>query len=435
MQAVSNPNPRPQPRRTPLPEHLPRETVIDPPESMQCPHCQGVLHTIGEEVSEQLEYVPGRFKVIRHIRSKHICRRCVWITTAPASSRPFLRALSGPGLLAHVLVSKYSDHLPLYRQSEIYAREGVSLARSTLADWVGAARHLLHPLVEALRHYVLKADKLHADDIPVPVLDPGAGQTKTGRLWTYVRDDRPVGDSTPPAVWFAYSPDRRAQHPQAHLNAYQGALQADGYAGFGALYETKPIQEVACWAHVRRKFYDLYQAQSSPLAAQALEYIQKLYGIETRVRGQPPNVRCDARQRQAAPVLAQLHGWLVQTHATLSQKSALAGVIRYTLTRWEALTRYCHHGSLEIDNNAAERALRTVALGRKNYLFAGSDAGGHRAAALYSLIGTAKLNGFDPYAYLRSVCARIPEHPIHRIDDLFPWNLTEFSAAQHTRAA
>lgn len=240
------------------------------------------------------------------------------------------------------------------------------LARSTLADWVGAARHLLYPLVEALRHYVLKADTLHADDIPVPVLEPGAGKTKTGWLWTDVRDDRPAGDATPPAVWFAYSPDRRAQHPQVHLNAFQGALQAEGYAGFDALYETKPIQAVACWAHVRRKCYDLYQAQSSPLAAQALESIQKLYGIEIRVRGQPPDIRRDARQRQAVPVLAQLHGWLVHTLEKISQKSALAGAIRSAWTRWEAITRDCDHGALEIDNNAAERALRTVALGQKN---------------------------------------------------------------------
>lgn len=435
LQAVSDPGPRKTPRRTPLPEHLPRETEIDPPESMICPHCQGVLHAIGEDVSEQLEYVPGRFKVIRHIRPKHICRRCVRIMMAPAPSRPLMRALPGPGLLAHVLVSKYSDHLPLYRQSEMYAREGMLLARSTLADWVGAAARLLHPLVEALRCHVLKADKLHADDIPIPVLEPGSGKTRTGRLWTYVRDDRPAGDSTPPAVWFAYSPDRRAHHPQAHLNDFQGFLQADGYAGFNALYDTERIQEVACWAHARRKFYELYQAHSSPLAAQALQYIQQLYGIETCIRAQPPDLRLDTRQRQAIPVLAKFHDWLSQTLAQISRKSALAGAIRYALTRWNPLTRYCENGALEIDNNAAERALRTVALGRKNYLFVGSDAGGLHAAALYSLIGTAKLNGLDPYAYLHSVLVRIAECPAHRVDQLLPWHLNEFSSDQRTRAA
>jgi transposase len=342
---------------------------------------------------------------------------------AEAPSRPIARGLAGPGLLAHVLVSKYADHLPLYRQSTIYAREGVELPRSTLAQWVGGAHYLLRPLVEALRRYVLATDKLHGDDTPIPVLAPGNGKTATGRLWTYVRDDRPAGSEAAPAVWFAYSPNRKGEHPAKHLKTFRGILQADAYAGFGALYGSGRVVPAACWAHVRRKFYEIAQAHDSPLAHKALQRIGALYAIEAQIRGQPPDARRAVRQARAGPLLDDLHHWLRETLQGLSCKSALGGAIHYALKLWPALTRYRDDGRVEIDNNAAERALRAVALGRKNYLFAGSDAGGERAAAIYSLIGTARLNGLDPEGYLREVLTRIAEHPVNRVDELLPWKL------------
>jgi transposase len=422
------------PVRKPLPEHLPRETVTHEPAS-SCPECGGAMKRIGEDVAEMLEYVPARFKVIRHVRPRLACACCDRIVQAPAPSRPIDRGIPGPGLLAHVLVSKYADHLPLYRQAGIYAREGVELDRSTLADWVGSASKLLEPLVAAIKGHVLAGEKLHGDDTPVPVLQPGRGTTKTGRLWTYVRDDRPAGSTIPAAVWFQYSPDRKGERPLGHLSRYAGILQADGYAGFERLYKTLPITEAACWAHVRRKFYDLHQATASPVAAQALVRIGKLYEIEREIRGRPPDERRQARQARAGPQLALLQTWFAETLSKTSAKSALAVAIRYALARWTALTRYVEDGRIEIDNNAAERALRDVALGRKNYLFAGSDAGGERAAAIYSLLGTAKLNGVDPELYLRHVLERIADHPINRVDELLPWNVELVPVAELRQAA
>jgi transposase len=425
--------PRRRPVRRPLPAHLPRESVVHTSECT-CPDCGGTLRPIGESVSEMLEYVPARFKVIRHVRPKLACAGCETIVQAPATSRPIARGLAVPGLLAHVLVSKYADHLPLYRQSAIYAREGVDLDRSTLADWVGQSSSLLRPLGEALARHVLAAAKVHADDTPIPVLKPGAGRTKTGRLWTYVRDDRPAADETPPAVLFRYSPDRKGQHPQTHLKTFRGILQADAFAGFNALYG-KHIVEAGCWAHVRRKFYDLTQAGPAPLAEEALQRIAALYAIEADIRGQPPDERKTARQARAGPRLAEFKAWLQATLSQVSKKSALAAAIKYALARWTALVRYVDDGRIEIDNNAAERAIRAVALGRKNYLFAGSDAGGERAALIYSLIGTAKLNGLDPQAYLTTVLERIAEHPVNRVDELLPWNLQPTTESCERKAA
>jgi transposase len=370
-----------------------------------------------------LEYAPASFYVVRHVRPKLSCTKCDHIVQAAAPTRPIERGLAGPGLLAHVLISKYADHLPLYRQTEIYARQDIELERSTLADWVGGTSQLLEPLIEALRRYVTASSKLHADDTPVPVLAPGNGKTKTGRLWTYVRDDRPAGDERAPAVWFAYSQDRKGEHPGRHLREFRGTLQADAYAGFNQLYEGGRIEQAACWAHVRRKFFDLQQAHASPVAGEALERIAALYGIEKEIRGRPAEERRMVRNTRAKPLLESLRQWFEATLLRLSRKSDTTAAIRYALSRWDALIRYCNDGHIEIDNNAAERALRAVALGRKNYLFAGSDTGGERAAAIYSLIGSAKLNGLDPEAYLREVLSRIADHPITRIKELLPWNI------------
>jgi transposase len=414
-----------RPSRRPLSDHLPRETQTHAPEADACPACGGTLKPLGEDVTEVLEYVPASFKVIRIVRPKCACAACDTIVQAEAPSRPIARGLAGPGLLAHVLVAKYADHLPLYRQSAIYAREGVDLPRSTLAEWVGGAHHLLRPLVAALRRYVLDTAKLHGDDTPIPVLAPGKGKTATGRLWTYVRDDRPAGSAEAPAVWFAYSTNRQGKHPHQHLKSFKGILQADAYAGFSKLYDSGRVVPAACWAHVRRKFYEIAEAHGSPLAQEALQRIGALYAIETEIRGQPPEVRQGTRQARAGPLLEALHVWLQDTWHQVSRKSALAKAIGYTLKLWPALICYRDDGRIEIDNNAAERALRAVALGRKNYLFAGSDAGGERAAAIYSLIGTAKLNGLDPEAYLRDVLTRIADHPVNRVDELLPWRIVQ----------
>jgi len=337
-----------KPVRRPLPEHLPREVRKYLPKQETCPDCGGELKPLGEDVSEILEYVPERFQVIRQVRPKLACACCDKIVQAEAPSRPIERGLAGPGLLAHVLVSKYCDHLPLYRQSEIYAREGVELDRSTLADWVGGTSRLVEPLVEALRRHVMAGGKLHADDTPVPVLAPGLGKTKTGRLWTYVRDDRPAGDPTPPAVWFCYTPDRKGEHPKAHLSHFTGTLQADGYAGFDQIYEAGRIEEAACWAHVRRKFYDLQVAHKSPVAVEAIERIAELYSIEKEIRGRPPEERREIRNTRSKPLLESLKQWLEETLGKLSRKSDTAIAVRYALGRWQALMRYCNDGGLEI---------------------------------------------------------------------------------------
>jgi len=426
---------RSRPSRKPLPEDLPREVVTHLPSHSNCPDCGGALRQFGEDVSEQLERIPASFKVIRHVRPKFACAACEHVVEAPAPARPIDRGLPGPALLAHVLVSKYADHQPLYRQSQIYAREGVDLDRSTLAGWVGAASELLTPLVDQIRKHVLAASKIHADDTPVPVLAPGNGKTKTGRLWTYVRDDRPAGIKTAPAVWFAYSEDRKGEHPRQHLAKFKGALQADAYSGFHHLYGDGDIYEVACWAHTRRKFHDIHVAHASPTTTEALARIGVLYGIEEEIRGKPADLRRTVRKARARPLLDDLRLWMEKMCRSLSAKSETAGAIRYAISHWRALTRYVDDGLLEIDNNAAERALRAIAIGRKNYLFMGADSGGQRAASLYSLIGTAKLNGLDPSFYLRTILATIAEHPINRITELLPWNIAGSTQTDSSKAA
>lgn len=419
-----------------LPEHLPRELHEIRPEVSSAHHdvlgqpcgctaCGGRLRSLGVDVSHHLEYVPGRFKVIRTVRPKLACAKCEAIYQAAAPSRPIPRGLAGAGLLAHVMVSKYCDHIPLYRQSRIYAREGVEIDRATMAGWVEQVHALLDPLVAALGRYVLQAPKVHADDTPVKVLAPGRGKTRTGRLWVYVRDDRPAASTDPPAAWYRYSPDRKGEHPRDHLGRFAGILQADAYGGWNGLYDSGRVTEAACWAHARRPWWELYDEHRDEhgLAAQALRRIQALYAIEEEVRGQPPDVRREHRQARAGPLLAQFHAWLQGVLTRVSTKSQLAKAARYSLVRWTALTRYVNDGRIEMDNSAAERAIRGVALGRSNYLFMGSDEGGHRAASLYSLLETAMLNGVDPQAYLREVLQRIADHPINRIDDLLPWNL------------
>ena len=422
---------RKKPKRKPLPDHLPREEVVHQPAdgaACTCPDCGGVMSRLGEDVSEVLDYVPGHFRVIRHVRPKYACQACDVITQAAAPAMPTPRGRATPALLAHLLVSKYADHLPLYRQSEIYARAGVDLDRSTLADWVGQAAWLFDPLVDAIGKHVFAAEKIHADDTTVPVLEPGLGRTKTGRLWVYVRDDRPFAGEAPPAAVYFYSPDRGGAHPAAHLASFTGMLQADGYSGFEALYaarrnEPGPIIEVACWAHCRRKIFDVWEQTKSPVAKEALDRIAAIYRIEEMARFAPIAERVEHRKQTAQPLEA-LFSWIKATVSKLSAKSELAKAFRYILTRQTALTRFLTDGRLEVDNNIAENAMRIIALGRRNYLFAGSDSGGRRAATIYTLVSSAKLNGLDPESYLKDVLTKIAEgHPINRINDLLPWRM------------
>jgi transposase len=414
---------RRKPARRPLPEHLPRERVVYPMPAA-CPCCGGALHKLGEDVTETLELVPRQWKVIQHVREKHSCRSCEKITQPPAPSHPIARGRAGPGLLAHVLFAKYGLHLPLTRQSATYAREGIELDVSTLADWVGASAATLMPLVEAVRSHVFAAERLHADDTTVPVLD--VGRTRTGRLWTYVRDDRPFAGADPPAAVYFYSPDRRGEHPEQHLTSWAGLMQADAYAGYDRLYAAGrrpgPIIEAACWAHARRKFFDLARLNKAPIAIEAVARIDALFAIEREVNGLSPDERCQVRQERSRPRVEALGAWLRQQHARLSPNNQVAKAIAYSLNAWDALVRFLDDGRLCMTNNAAERALRGIAVGRNNWTFAGSDNGGRRAAAIYTLIETAKLNDVDPQAWLTDVLARLQDHPARRIAELLPWN-------------
>ena len=415
---------RKRPVRRPLPEHLPRERVVHPAPTA-CPCCGGrTLRKIGEDVTETLEHVPAQWKVIQHVREKFSCRSCETIAQTPAPSHPIARGRAGPFLLAHILFCKYGLHLPLTRQSATYAREGVELDVSTLADWVGAASATLMPLVEVIRTHVFAAERIHADDTTVPVL--AKGKCRTGRLWTYVRDDRPLAGTTAPAAAFFYSADRGGVHPDAHLATYTGLMQADAYAGFNRLYEAGrkpgPIVEAVCWAHARRKFFDLARLNKSPIAIEAVKRIDALFDIERDINGKPPPERRRIRNQHSRPLVTDLETWLRQERAKLSASNQIAKAIAYSLNRWSGLARFLDDGRLCMSNNAAERALRCVAVGRHNWTFAGSDEGGRRAAAIYTLVETAKLNDIDPRAWLADVLARLPDHPARRIDELLPWN-------------
>jgi transposase len=379
---------------------------------------------IGQDVSEVLDYEPGNFLVVRHVRPKLACGGCQSIVQAAAPSRPMDRALAGAGLMAHVLVSKYADHTPLHRQRQIFARDGVEMAVSTLSDIVGGAAWLLGPLAQAMGRYVLAGSKVHGDDTPIRVLGGAKNKAKTGRLWVYVRDDRASGDTAPAAVWFQYSADRKGEHPRHHLRNFAGILQADAFAGYNRLFEDGRIVEAACWSHARRKFYDIHEQQHKlpgTLAHEALQRIAVIFAIEADIQGELPEERRRQRERRTRPVLDELQRWLAATLEQISAKSPMALAIGYTMSNWRALIRFVGDGRIEAHNNIAERALRGVAIGRKNYLHLGSDSGGERAAVIYSLLGTAKINGLNPRAYLRHVLDRIAEHPVNRIEELLPW--------------
>jgi transposase len=423
-------------KRRQLPAELPRRDVVHMPPG-SCKTCGGTeLRTVSESITEVLAYLPARFEVIRHVRPARSCRKCETMMQAPMPELPIPRGMVDASFLAHIAIAKFCDHLPLYRQVEIYARSGLDLDRGQLAAWLGHVAWLLRPLVELIAAHVMDGRVIHADDTPVPVLAPGAGKTKTGRQWVYLRDERPHAGVTPPAVLYRYTPDRKGEHCRAELAKFVGWLHADGYAGFAKLYEIAGgrsadaallqgpprVAEVACWSHVRRGFYDEYASHKSAIAKEALDRIGALFDIERVIAGKPPEIRRSVRQRTARPKIDELATWLDAQLKLIPGKSDLAGAIRYARSRWHALTRYLDDGRLEISNNAAENQIRPVALGRKNWLFSGSDAGGERAAAFYTLIRSARLNSIEPEAWLTDVIARIGAHPINRLAELLPWN-------------
>jgi transposase len=402
-------------------------------DSTICPSSSGSLHRIGEDVAERLDIVPAQFRVLVTRRPKYACRRCEDVVVqAPAPARLIEGGLPTEATVAHVLVSKYADHLPLYRQAQIYARQGVNLDRSTLADWAGRAAFLLRPVHERLFEKLKTSGKLFADETTAPVLDPGRGRTKTGQLFAYARDDRPWGGTDPPGVVYMYAPDRTAERPIAHLTGFAGVLQVDGYGGYKVLAGRNQVTLAFCWAHVRRRFYELAAAGAAPIASEALIRIAELYRIESEIRGCSPEERRTGRQECSRPVLDELEPWLRSKLALISQKSKLAEAIRYALSRWEGLTRFVDDGRIEIDSNIVERSIRPIALNRKNALFAGSDGGAEHWAVIASLIETCKLIGVEPYGYLVEVITRIVQgHSNSRLDELLPWS---YPAAQDLKA-
>ena len=416
-----------------LPAHLPRiETVVDV-SSTVCPCCAGTLHRIGEDVSERLDVVPAQFRVLVVRRPKYACRACSEVVVqAPAPARLIEGGLPTEATVAHVLVSKFADHLPLYRQAQIYARQGVALDRSTLADGVGRAAFLLRPVHERLLDKLKTSAKLFADETTAPVLDPGRGQTKTGQLFAYARDDRPWGGSDPPGVAYVYAADRKAERPIAHLKGFTGILQVDGYGGYKVLARQSNVQLAFCWSHVRRKFYELATPGPAPIASEALTRIAELYRIEGEIRGRSAEERGIVRQQRSRPLIAALEPWLRTKLQLISQKTKLAEAIRYTLSRWQGLSLFLDDGRIEIDNNVVERTIRPLALTRKNALFAGSDGGAEHWAVIASLIETCKLIGVEPYRYLADVIIRIVDgHPNSRLDELLPW---AYAAAPELKA-
>lgn len=424
---------RRKPVRAPFPAHLPRERIVIPSPSA-CPCCGGKLAKLGETITETLESVPRQWKVIQTVREKFSCRACEKITQPPAPFHVIPRGHVGPSLLAMILYAKYGEHQPLNRQGEAYAREGVDLDVSTLADHVGAGVAVLSPLTELIRRHVFAAARVHGDDTTVPLL--AKGKTITARLWTYVRDDRPFAGPDPPAAVFFYSRNRAGEHPARHLTGYAGILQADAYAGFGELYDGRrkpgPITEAACWSHGRRHFFELADLKKAPLAADAVRRIDELFAIERTINGLSATDRLAARDRECRPIIADLERWMRTERARLSRHAETAKAIDYVLTRWPAFTRFLDDGRICMTNNAAERSLRGIALGRRAWLFAGSDRGGERAAAMYTLIATAKLNDINPQAWLADVLARIADHPASRLDELLPWH---WKATQDQAAA
>lgn len=421
--------PRRLAKRKKLPEHLVRDTIIIPAPAV-CPSCGvGKFRKIADDVSEILEYVPASFKVIRFVRPRCACTNCDQITQGYAQSKPIDKGKAGAGLLAHILTQKYCNHLPMYRQSQIYAREGIELSRSTLASWAGQCARLLEPLVEELRKSIFSSSEIHGDDTPIKVLAPGTGKTKIGRIWTYVRDGRPHGDKTPPAACYFYSPDRTGDRPAEHLKDFTGTLHADAYAGYDKLYlsdeeKKAKITESGCWAHTRRKFYEVTVTNDkASIAFEVLENIGEVYKVEEKVRGQSPSERLKARQDESKDLVERLFVTFNKYYSQLPKKSSTARAIKYALNHQVALKRFLEDGRIEIDNNAGERAMRSIAVGRKNWLFAGSDEGGHTAANIFSLIETAKLNNINPWKYLRHVLSVIQDHKSTKLAELLPWNV------------